>query len=68
MGQLDKIRASLRRPRRSRAAAEKENARRGDSSIKQALPDDPIYTRGFVIGGRFSKRTPRSSDDEKGES
>ncbi len=37
------------------------------SLLPQASPDDPIYTRGFVIGGRFSKRTPPSSDDEKKE-
>ena len=65
MGQLDKARASLRRPRRSRAAVEKENARRGDSLLKEALPDDPIFTRGFIIGGRYGSRRPRGSGDEK---
>ncbi len=37
------------------------------SWLQEASPDDPIFTRGFVIGGRFSKRPPRSSDDGKKE-
>ena len=34
----------------------------GASSIKEASADDPIYTRGFIIGGRYSSRRPRSDD------
>ena len=30
------------------------------SSLKPASPDDPIYTRGFVIGGRYSRRSRRT--------
>ncbi len=26
------------------------------SWLKEASPDDPIFTRGFVIGGRYSPR------------
>jgi len=25
------------------------------SSLRQALPTDPIYTRGFSVGGHYSK-------------
>ena len=31
------------------------------ASIRQASPDDPIYTRGFVIGGRRSKAASTST-------
>ncbi len=41
----------------------------GDS-IREASPDDPIFTRGFVFGGRRTKASfpstkPSSSDDSK---
>ena len=65
---IREARESLRKPRRSRAAVEKENARRGKRSLlKEALPDDPIFTRGFVIGGRYPSRRPRGSGDGKKE-
>ena len=38
-------------------------------SIREASPDDPIYTRGYVIGGRHSRSsskptppTPKSTE------
>ena len=35
---------------------------------REAPPDDPIYTRGFVIGGRYprrsSKDTPGGSEEK----
>ena len=37
-------------------------------SIKEAPPDDPIFTRGFVIGGRYPRRTkPRRTPEQKPE-
>ncbi len=29
-------------------------------SAPEASPNDPIYTRGFVIGGRYSRRSRRT--------
>jgi len=42
----------------------------GGSSIRELSPDDPIFTRGFVFGGRrtkasFPSRKPSSSDNSK---
>ena len=37
------------------------------SLVRDALPDDPIFTRGFIIGGRYPSRRPRGSGDEKKE-
>jgi hypothetical protein len=31
--------------------------------VRKASPDDPIYTRGFMIGGRYPKRAPTTEDD-----
>ena len=37
-------------------------SRKGAGSlIRQASPDDPIYTRGFAIGGRRSKASSTST-------
>ena len=44
---------------------------KGAGSIhRQALPDDPIFTRGFVFGGlrtkaSFPSRKPSSSEESK---
>ena len=56
-----------KRPRQSTdtSTTGKPTRKERESLIRKLSPDDPIFTRGFVIGGRFSKRTPRSSDDEK---
>ncbi len=42
----------------------------GGSSIRELPPDDPIFTRGFVFGGRRTKASfpstkPSSSDNSK---
>ena len=54
--------------------------RKGDSSkpgrstpkderfrARKASPDDPIYTRGFVIGGRYSRRSSKDTPSGSGE-
>ena len=43
--------------------------RKGAGSIhRQALPDDPIFTRGFVFGGqRPPKKGSKASDEKKTE-
>ncbi len=54
--------------------------RKGDSSkagrstpkderfrARKASPDDPIYTRGFVIGGRYSRRSSVDSPGGSGK-
>ncbi len=38
------------------------------SSVEMASPDAPIFTRGFVIGGRYPRRTkPRRTPEQKPE-
>lgn len=32
------------------------------SWIKEASPDDPIYTRGFMIGGRYLRKSSKDTD------
>jgi len=35
------------------------------SGIREAEPDDPIYTRGFIIGGTFSRMSSKSNVERK---
>ena len=44
----------------SRKAADKIFRKYG---IKPALPDDPIYTRGFVIGGGPRRKSRKSTSE-----
>ena len=34
------------------------------SSIREASPDDPIYTRGFLVGGNYSGRRTINDQDK----
>ena len=35
-----------------------------ESLIRKALPDDPIFSRGFVLGGRYPRRTPKDKKED----
>lgn len=37
------------------------------SWIEIASPDDPIYTRGYVFGGRYSRNSSKSSQEKTSE-
>ncbi len=34
---------------------------------RKASPDDPIYTRGFVIGGRYPRRSSKDTPSGSGK-
>ena len=47
----------------ARKKTEKSNPEERSFVIRKAAPDDPIFTRGFIIGGRYPRR--RSHDEKK---
>ena len=34
-------------------------------TLKELPPDDPIYSRGFVVGGKTSRSLPKDDDEKK---
>ena len=49
----------------ARKKTEKSNSEERSFVIRKAAPDDPIFTRGFIIGGRYPRRRLRGSGDER---
>jgi hypothetical protein len=60
-GSAEKAVREIRRKTRRKFSAEEKVRKGAGFSIRELSPDDPIFTRGFVIGGHYPGRSSRSA-------